>query len=211
MAAADFHKVKRLNGLEAWRRIVVPLKPRSEAKRNALHTAVHAPPKSRSLTSIINDLDDWEKVVEEFELCGGVITESDRRAVLLKKLPPGVYSSLVSSLRRCKSYREMKSGLRDEITFMKDWGLDSKSGSAHLASEQVPAQEALAAAEAEDEDEEGVITLDLSGVFRGAGRRACGCSAVLRTARAPSISPRRPETLPEGQGQGKTGHAATHT
>ena len=47
---------------------------------------------------------------------------------------------------------------------MKDWGLDSKSGSAHLASEQVPAQEALLAAEAEDEDEEGVITLDFSGV-----------------------------------------------
>jgi hypothetical protein len=117
------------------------------------------------LATIINDLDDWEKVVEEFELCGGVITESDRRAVLLKKLLPGVYSSLVSSLRRCRTYRDMKSELRDEITFMKDWGLNGKSGRAHLASEQVPAQEALAAAEAEGEkDEEGVITLDLSGV-----------------------------------------------
>ena len=43
--------------------------------------------------------------------------------------------------------------------------MQGKSGSEHLASEQVPAQETLAAAEAEgDEDEEGVITLDLSGV-----------------------------------------------
>ena len=67
-AAADFHKVKRLNGLEAWRRIVVPLKPRSEANRNALHTALHVPSMSRSLATIINDLDEWEKVVEEFEL-----------------------------------------------------------------------------------------------------------------------------------------------
>ena len=106
-AAADFHKVKRLNGLEAWRRIVVPLKPRSEARRNALHTAVHNPPRSRNMTSVINDLDDWEKVVEEFELCGGVISESDRRAVFLKKLPPGVPHSLVSNLRRCGGYREM--------------------------------------------------------------------------------------------------------
>ena len=71
--------------------------------------------------------------------CGGVFTESDRRAVLIKKLFPGVHSSLVSSVRRCRTYRDMKSELRDEITFMKVWGLDGKSGSAHLASEQVPA------------------------------------------------------------------------
>ena len=31
------------------------------------------------------------------EFCGGSISESDRRAVLLKKLLPGVYSSLVSN------------------------------------------------------------------------------------------------------------------
>ena len=62
-AAADFHKVNRLNRLEAWRRIVVPLKPRSDAKRNALHTSVHALPTSKSLGTAINVLDDWEKVV----------------------------------------------------------------------------------------------------------------------------------------------------
>ena len=60
------------------------------------------------MATIITDLDDWERVVEEFELCGGVITESDRRAVLLKKLLPGVYSSLVSRLRKCQTYRDMK-------------------------------------------------------------------------------------------------------
>ena len=190
---------------------MVPLKPRSEARRNALHTAVHAPPRSRTTTTVINDLDDWEKVVEDFELCGGVISESDRRAVLLKKLPPGVSSSLVSNLRRCGTYREMKAELKEDITFMKDWGLEQKSGSAHLASEQVPAETAPAAEDDEEEDEEGVITLDLTGVSDEQSRRACGCSAVLWTACAPSISHRRPETLPEAQGQGKTQHAATHT
>ena len=30
--------------------------------------------------------------MEEFEFCGGVVIESDRRAVLLKKLPPGVHT-----------------------------------------------------------------------------------------------------------------------
>ena len=43
-AAADFHNVKRLNGLEAWRRLLFIFKPRSEAKRHALHTSVHALP-----------------------------------------------------------------------------------------------------------------------------------------------------------------------
>ena len=41
-------KVKRLIGLEAWRRIVVPLKPRSAAKRNALHTLLYNPLKSKN-------------------------------------------------------------------------------------------------------------------------------------------------------------------
>ena len=76
--------------------------------------------------------------MEEFEFCGGVISESDRRAVLLKKLHSGVTSSLVGNLRRCGTYREMKAELKEDITFMKDWGLELKSGSAHLASEQVP-------------------------------------------------------------------------
>ena len=63
-AAADFHKVKRLNGLAAWRRIVVPREPRSEAKRNELHTSVHAPPKPKRFGTVIHDLDVWGKVVE---------------------------------------------------------------------------------------------------------------------------------------------------
>ena len=116
----EFLKVKRLNGLEAWRRIVVPLKPRSEAKRNALHTAVHTPPKSKSLATIIGDLDDWERVLDEFELCGGNISESDKRTILLKKLPTTVHSSMVSSLRKCTTYEAMKSELEAEITFLRD-------------------------------------------------------------------------------------------
>ena len=140
------------------------MKPRSEANRHALHTAVHASPKSRSLATVINNLDDWEKVVEEFELCGGVITDSDRRTVLLKRFPSTVHSSLVSSLRRCPTYRDTKEQLDSEITFLKDYGPDFKTGSAHLATEQAAAHQAFAAEAEEDEDEEGVIVLDLSGV-----------------------------------------------
>ena len=99
-AAADVHKVKRLNRLEAWRHIVVPLKLRSDAKRNAVHISVHVLPRSKNLSSVINDLDDREKVVEEFEFCGCEISDNDRRTVLLKKLLATTHSSLVSSLRK---------------------------------------------------------------------------------------------------------------
>ena len=63
--AKEFLKFKRLNGQEAWRRIVVPpFGPRSEAKRNALHTSVHNSRKSKSLATVIGDMDEWEKTVE---------------------------------------------------------------------------------------------------------------------------------------------------
>ena len=78
----------------------MPLRPRSDAKRNALHGAVHNPPKSRSLASVIDDLDEWEKTVEQLELCEGVFSESDRRTILRKKLPTTVPRSMVSNLRR---------------------------------------------------------------------------------------------------------------
>ena len=158
-AAADFHNVKLLNGLEAWRRIVVPLKPRSDAKRNALHTSVDAPPRSKHLSLVINDLDDWEKVVEEFELCGGAISDNDWRTILLKTLPSTTHSSLVSSLRTCPTYIEMQKDLDAEVTFLKDFKPDSGPGSAHVAADQA---KVFAAEADEDEDEEGVITIDLT-------------------------------------------------
>ena len=110
---------------------------------------------------VINDLDDWEKVVEEFEQCGGSISDNDARAILLKELPSTTHSSLVSSLRKCPSHFEMKKELDAEVTFLKDFKPDSGSGSAHLAAEQA---EALAVEADEDEDKKGVIVFDPPGV-----------------------------------------------
>ena len=58
----------------------------------------------------------------------------------------------------------MKEQLDGEITFLKDYGPDFKTGSAHLATVQAAAHQAFAAEAEEDEDEEGVIVLDLLGV-----------------------------------------------
>ena len=100
----------------------MPLKLRSEAKRNALHSSVHNPPKSRSLATVIDDLDEWEKTMKQFELCDGVLSEADRLTILLKKLPTTVHSSLVSNLRKLPTYIEMKAELLSEIVCLKDYG-----------------------------------------------------------------------------------------
>ena len=90
-----------------------------------------------------------------------------------------------------------------EISFLKGCGPDiTKTGSAHLATEQVPAHAALAAEAEEDEDEEGVITLDFSSVSdeQADVLMAAARSSGLRV--RPPFSPCRPDTLPEAQGQG---------
>ena len=66
-----------------------------------------------NLASVIGDCDEWEKAVQQFELCGGAISDDDRHRVLLKKLPTTVHT-LVSSFRKCRTYVEMKAQLEDE-------------------------------------------------------------------------------------------------
>ena len=83
---------------------------------------MHNPPKSRSLATVIDDLGEWEKTVEQFELCDGVLSEADQRTILWKKLPTTVHSSLVSNLRKVLTYIEMKAELESEMVFLKDYG-----------------------------------------------------------------------------------------
>ena len=87
-------------------------------------------------------IDEWEKTVEQFKLCDGVLSEEDRRTILLKKLPTAVNSSLVSNLRKVPIYIEMKAELESEIVFLKDYGPGDvhKAGHAHLAAEQSPSE-----------------------------------------------------------------------
>ena len=93
---------------------------------------------------MIDDLDEWEKVVEQYELCDGVLTEADRRTILLRKLPANISSSLVSNLRKIPRYADMRAEIEGEITFTKEFGLGSTGGQAHIA----------AAAEDQPEDDE---------------------------------------------------------
>ena len=57
---------------------------------------------------MMDGLEGWEKIVERFELCGGVISDADTRIVLLKERPSGTSSNLVSALRKMETYELIK-------------------------------------------------------------------------------------------------------
>ena len=69
--ATELNRVPQLNALEACRRFVVPMRPRNDATRNAMHNGVHNPPRSKDLSTVIEDFDSWEDDIESFEKCGG--------------------------------------------------------------------------------------------------------------------------------------------
>ena len=75
-----------------------------------------------------------------------------------------MHSSLVSSLRKCRTYTEMKAQLEDEIVFLSDYGPDmGKSGHAHVAAEQPPQEDEEQDGE-DDQCPEGVLEVDLAGL-----------------------------------------------
>ena len=88
------------------------------------------------MATVIGDLDEREKTVEQFEFCDGVTFDNDRRTVLLKRLPTTGRRSLVSNLCKCATYVDMKAELESEIIFLSDYGPDMhKTGHAHVAAE----------------------------------------------------------------------------
>ena len=47
------------NGFDAWRRVVVPIGPRSEAQLHRMHNDVHTPSASRRFNEVLGDLELW--------------------------------------------------------------------------------------------------------------------------------------------------------
>ena len=58
------------NGVDAWRRIVVPIGPRSEAQLHRTHKVVMTPSTSRRLGDALVEIEKWEGQVREYYLCG---------------------------------------------------------------------------------------------------------------------------------------------
>ena len=68
---AAFDNARAGNGFDAWRRIIVPVGPRSEERLRSMHREVTRPRASANLAQLEKDLDKWEADLEEYYRCGG--------------------------------------------------------------------------------------------------------------------------------------------
>ena len=143
----------------------------------------------------MDDLAEWEKTVEQLELCDGVLSEADRRMILSKKIPTTDHSSLVLNLRKVPTYLEMKAELESEIVFLMDCGPGDvhKAGHAHRAAEQSPPEdEDQQSGSTADDDEEGILELDFTGL------PAEQAEPILLAARQAGLRVRAPFKRPTG-------------
>ena len=136
------------NGLDAWRRIVDPLGPRSEERLFKMHKDIISPKVSQSLTTILHDLEDWESDLKEYYRCGGdILAERTKMMTVRGMLPGDTPSSVHLALRGVSNYEAFKRELRITLQFLNDHGgMNARGRSAHVIRE-----EQAAASESEGE------------------------------------------------------------
>ena len=120
-ARTKFDQAKELHGLDVWRRIVVPIEPKTTARRVAMHTDIHGPARAKKISETIDHIGLWEKELERYyEMGGQVIPEEEKVVILLKMLPSDTPGWMVQALEDMNEYESMKSRLDKNITFMSD-------------------------------------------------------------------------------------------
>ena len=116
-----FNNVEPGNGFDAWRRIVVPIGPRSEAQLHRMHRSVHNPPTSKRLGDVLHDLDAWEGRLNEFYRCGGeTIPDGTKIIIAMSILPSNTDTSIVLALKNIRGYAEFKDAIRDNVRFISE-------------------------------------------------------------------------------------------
>ena len=61
---------QELNGLDVWRRIVVPMAPRTVARRVEMYTSIRSPGRCKHLGEMADHLEAWERKIDEFVVMG---------------------------------------------------------------------------------------------------------------------------------------------
>ena len=128
----SFGNVDSGNGFEAWRKLVVPIAPRSEARLMFMHRDIIKPPPSKRLTDVIGDIEAWEGRLTEYYRCGGDRL-SDRTKVItaIDMLPPDTPHTLMLALKDMRDLEKLKDQLRQDIRFLEDFG-GLKKAAAHI-------------------------------------------------------------------------------
>ena len=118
----SFNNVERSNGFEAWRKLVVPAKPRSKARVHLMHRDVHNPPMSRSLQHVMEDIDTWEGQLTEFVAAGGApLPEMTKVISAMGILPKDTPTYVKMCLKDIEDLESFKDALRQNIQFLNDF------------------------------------------------------------------------------------------
>ena len=142
-----FNNVPKGNGFEAWRRIVVPIAPRSEARLHEMHGDVHRPAPSKRLADVLGDIDRWEGMLVEFYRCGGAkLHDKTKVIVAMKMLPPNTPASLKMALKGIHCFETFKDELRQNIKFLEDFS--GPLAQANVAEEYMAIRDAVSPTDA---------------------------------------------------------------
>ena len=119
----NFNNVEAGNGFEAWRRLAVPIAPRSEARLHEMQREVNAPKQSKKLSEYMEDLAVWEGELTEYHKCGGdPMSDKTKIIIALRMLPFNTPSGIKVPLKTQKDFEDFKDQVRSDIRFLQDFG-----------------------------------------------------------------------------------------
>ena len=156
-----FDGVQRLHGLEAWRRIVVPIEPKSAMRLTAMYDTVRNPPKAKSLLEYEARVEDWRQACREYLECGGnPLPEWERCLIAIKLLPKETPSSITIPLRKIMDFEDLVNQVKSEVKFQQEAGQLPGGGGAHLVVGREHEREIMGSADG-SHDESGNVVLSI--------------------------------------------------
>ena len=120
-AKMTFDNLPRLQGFEAWRKVVVPMGPRTLSRLMTLYSEVRNPPRAKNLDSVAGAFDAWEAKLRVYQRCGGhPPPEHEQVLIALQMLPLDTPSSMMLAYRSITSYPALKRELEEQVLFLRE-------------------------------------------------------------------------------------------
>ena len=134
------------NGFDVWRRIVVPLGPRSAERLGRMHDAVTIPTKVKRAVEVEKALDDWELDLSEYYRCGGAKLAEDTKIRTAAKILPAapeidatIHLQLKHLIDSGATYYQWREHLRVSTNYLIDIGcMRGSGGAAHVVNDGIP-------------------------------------------------------------------------
>ena len=116
----DYENGETLNGLEAWRRLVVRprVESRSVARRYALRDKINLPGQCKSFGEMMDRLVDWRKDITDYVRADGPSPpDEDLRHAMIKMLPGGLSLEMLGKAHANETSEDLEDWVRlqDEL------------------------------------------------------------------------------------------------